>query len=462
MQWKKMAATGLTVLVMALTSCGVSSSENQGKNQTAVTYFDINLGEDYREMEAELSLLTNRVDMLDKQYEGITWEKYMEEFHKEYPKVKVKVEGITDYAGEASKRLQEKNWGDIMMIPEIDKSKLPEYFLSYGKAEVVGQVVKYPARWLYGGEVYGIPSTVIGRGIIYNKRIFRKAGIEKIPKTPEEFINALKAVRDRTDVKAALYTNYADGWAMGAWDDYIGGTATGDEQYMNQKLLHSKNPFSDPGDGTGAYHVYKILYDAVKLGLTEKNYQDTDWEKSKKMLNNGEIGCMVLGAWAYPQIQKAGENAGDVAYMPFPITVKDRQYSAAAADYCYGINVNASPEHQTAAMVFVKWMTEKSGYSYNEGGLPLAVEDESYSQAYDSFLENHVEFLADKSAVEGEEELLNDLNTSSGLMITAGGDKKVQDIVESAHKQDKSFDEIMEEWNQKWSDAQEKNGIVTE
>ena len=49
-----------------------------------------------------------------------------------------------------------------------------------------------------------------------------------------------------------MYTNYAAGWTMGAWDAYIGGTATGDPDYMNNVLTHSKNPFKDPGDGTHA------------------------------------------------------------------------------------------------------------------------------------------------------------------------------------------------------------------
>ena len=45
--------------------------------------------------------------------------------------------------------------------------------------------------------------------------------------------------------------------------------ATGDAKYMNQELLHTSNPFKDPGDGTKAYNVYKILYDAVANGYTE-------------------------------------------------------------------------------------------------------------------------------------------------------------------------------------------------
>ena len=60
------------------------------------------------------------------------------------------------------------------------------------------------------------------------------------------------------------------------------------------------------------------------------------------MINNGEIGCMVLVSWAYPQMEAAGENGADIGYMPFPITVNDEQYASASADYSYGINVNAT------------------------------------------------------------------------------------------------------------------------
>ena len=100
---------------------------------------------------------------------------------------------------------------------------------------------------------------------------------------------------------------------MGAWDAYIGGTASGDPNYMNNVFTHTKNPFKDPGDGTHAYNVYKILYDAVADGLTEDDYSTTDWETSKNKLNSGDIATMVLGSWAVSQIQSAGDNAKDVA-----------------------------------------------------------------------------------------------------------------------------------------------------
>ena len=49
--------------------------------------------------------------------------------------------------------------------------------------------------WDYDGLVYGVPSTGNAQGIVYNKRVFEEAGVTEIPKTPDEFIDALKAIK---------------------------------------------------------------------------------------------------------------------------------------------------------------------------------------------------------------------------------------------------------------------------
>ena len=75
----------------------------------------------------------------------------------------------------------------------------------------------------------------------------------------------------------------------------------------------------------------------------------------------------------------------------------------------------------------------------------------------------HVTFLEDEPAVEGEEDLLNALNADSELNINNGGNDKIQAIIEHAANGDESFDDIMNEWNQKWTDAQESEGVeITE
>lgn len=439
------------------TEAADAGAASTGAAEGDLSYANIKLGEDYTDLTATITLFNHRTDMDSADYGGKNWESYLADFNAVYPNITVEITTDTNYADDALTHLQSGDYETIMMIPQVDKADLSNYFISYGDLDTMKGQINYATTWEYGGEVYGVPSTATTQGIVYNKKVFEEAGVTELPKTPEEFLAALQAIKDNTDA-IPLYTNYAAGWTMGAWDAYIGNNATGDTTYMNQKLVHTKDPFQNYGDDTHAYAVYKILYDAVAQGLIEDDYSTTDWEGCKGMINNGEIGCMVLGSWAYPQMEAGGPNAADIGYMPFPITVNGQQYASAGADYSYAINVNASADEQVAAMVFVKWMTEESGFSYNEDGLPVAKSITDTKLAFDG-----VTFLEDEPSVAGEEDLLNEMNSESELNINAGGNDKIQKIIEHAANGDMTFDEVMAEWNQAWSDAQEVCGVeVTE
>ena len=93
--------------------------------------------------------------------------------------------------------------------------------------------------------------------------------------------------------------------------------------------------------------------------------------------------------------------------------------------------------------------------------MPIALDDDEWPEVYKAF--DGVEFVADDPAVAGEEDLLNTLNSDSELNLNAGGDTKIQDLIVYADNGDKSFDDIMNEWNEAWTSAQESNGVeITE
>ena len=462
---KKLMKTLSALIAVAALVSMVGCSKKEGSkavsgaaSSKALSYADVELGKTGTYISATIKLLTHRTDMLQDGYSGVTFAKYLAEFNKVYPNIKVEIEGITDYASVSLLRLQGGNWGDIMMIPSIDKKELKNYFVSFGDLATMEKQIKFATNWEYEGQVYGIPSTGNAQGVLYNKKVFKQAGITKLPKTTDEFIAALKLIKEKTDA-IPLYTNYAAGWTMGAWDAYLGGSATGDADYMNKVLLHTKNPFQNYGDGTHAYAVYKVLYDAAANKLIEDDYTTTDWEGCKGMINRGEIGTMVLGSWAFTQMQGAGPNPDDIGYMSFPITIKGKQYASAGPDYCFGINSKAADVNKNAAMIFVKWFTEKSGFAYNEGGIPISAGDNNYPAAYAAFSENNVAFVSDNPAAAGESDLFNELNSESELNINAGGNLKVQQIIEHASNGTKTFDAIMDEWNKAWSDAQKSEGV---
>ena len=479
MKFKKFLALGMAAtMAMSLTACGggtsdtsnssgdsassvgSSASDSSGSSSEASsagsdastgavpTYASINLGEDYKDLEASIKFIHHKTD----REEDGTIAAYIEAFNQVYPRITVETEGITDYAETALLRLPTGTWGDIMFIPSIDMVDLPEYFIPYGTVSEMSDLINFAEQWKYEDNCYGIGYMANAQGLMYNKKVFADAGITDIPKTPDEFIAALQAIKDNTDA-IPLYTNYAAGWTMGGqWDAYLGAITTGDTEWLNHKFTHSAEPFANNGDGTGAYALYKILYDAVANGLIEDDYTTTDWEGCKGMINRGEIGTMVLGSWAVAQMKAAGDNPDDIAYMPFPITVNGQQYATAGPDYCYGINAKASDENKTAAMVFVKWMVEESGWCDFEGGYPVS------KNAPTSFSFEGVNIVENTPSDESEADLMNRMNAESELNFNNGGDSKVMAIVEDAAA-GVPYDDIMDEWTEIWNRAQESLGV---
>ena len=468
MEFKKVTALGMAaVMTMSLAACGSSetaTTNTDTKTDAAATttdaaadtaeaagvptYAEVTLGEDYTDLTTTIKFMHHKTD---REQDG-TIANLIAEFNKVYPNITVETEGITDYAETALLRLPTEDWGDIMFIPTVDAADLPTYFLPYGTVEEMDQYVNFADNWKNEGNCYGIGYMGNAMGLLYNKAVFEAAGVTTLPKTPDELMTALQAIKDNTDA-IPLYTNYAAGWTMGGqWDGFLGAITTGDETWLNQKFVHTAEPFADNGDGTGAYALYKILYDAVANDLIEDDYTTTDWEGCKGMINRGEIGTMVLGSWAVAQMKAAGENPDDIGYMPFPITVNGKQYATAGPDYGYGINVNSSEENQTAAMVFVKWMVEESGWCDFEGGYPIS------KTAPTSFVFDGVEVVSNVTSLEGEEDLMNEMNAESELNFNNGGDSRVQKIVEAADA-GIPYEELVAEWTQAWNDAQETLGI---
>ena len=417
------------------------------------TIDSIKLGEDYTDLTASIKVLTHRTDIVDTIFQD-----YIKKFNESYPNITIEYEAVTDYAEDIKLRLTTDDWGDICGIPtNLQKNELEDEFISYGDKKTLDENYVLLNNFAYNGNVYGIPSTGNAQGIVYNKKVFEEAGVTELPKTPTEFIEALQKIKDNTDA-IPLYTNFAAGWTMGAWDAYIGGCATGDPDFMNYGMVHGENPFADNGDETGPFAVYNILYQAVSQELIEDDPTTTDWEGCKAQINEGNIGCMVLGSWAVPQMQAGGPNADDIAYMPFPISVDGKQNASASADYCYGVNVNSTSEEKTAAMLYIKWLTESSGFAKTQGGIPI-VKGDTYPDSLKSFQD--ITLITDNPAPAGEEDLFNKINNDSEISLDSDS-THVAAIVEAAIGGGKTMEEIADEWNAEWTSAQEKSGVTPE
>lgn len=213
---KKKLLSVLAILLLVITfvaGCGKQSETPAMSEQGIPTIDQIKLGEDYKDLKVNITVLTFRTDIMDK-LNG-----YAEEFRKMYPGINVTYEGVDDYEASVLVYLNSNtDWGDIMMIPVgLEKNKVGEYFIALGTEDVLSQTYNYTGAWAYDGNIYGLASTGNANGLMYNKKVFEDAGISDLPKTPEQFMDALSAIRKNTDA-IPLYTNYADEWPMSCWD----------------------------------------------------------------------------------------------------------------------------------------------------------------------------------------------------------------------------------------------------
>lgn len=183
---------------------------------SGVTYASINLGEDYKDLTTTIKFIHHKTD----REEDGTISDLIAKFNELYPNIMVETEGITDYQEDALLRLSAGDWGDVMFIPAVDKAELSTYFIPFGTVEEMSEYVNFADEWMYDNMCYGIGFMGNAQGILYNKKVFADAGITELPKTPDEFIAALQAIKDNTDA-IPLYTNYAAGWTMGGqWDAF--------------------------------------------------------------------------------------------------------------------------------------------------------------------------------------------------------------------------------------------------
>ncbi|MDQ1645358.1 MAG: hypothetical protein QOJ50_1542 [Cryptosporangiaceae bacterium] len=304
----------------------------------------------------EITVLTNRTDLVG---DG-TMKRYAAEFTKVYPHVSVKFQAITDYEGEVKIRMNTSNYGDVLLIPNvIAKNSYPTFFAPLGSATSLAQKYRFTGKGEVNGSVYGLASFGAANGFVYNKDVWKRAGVTAWPTTPAQFLGDLAAIKAKGGA-TPYYTNYKDGWPLTKWTDVLGSPSC--DPRANDKLATAADPWAAGSDlriGDG------LLYDIVHGKLAEPDPSTTNWEDSKGQLATGKIATMWLGSWAVAQLQdaakKAGKDPASIGFMPFPAQSAGKFCPVILPDYLYAVSSHS--EHKQAARAWIDWTLDKSGYA---------------------------------------------------------------------------------------------------
>ena len=421
------------VAALTLTACGGTGDEPEATTTTAASP---------AEVKGDITVLTNRTDLVDTVFQD-----YVTEFNKTYPDVSVKFEAHTDYEGEVSIRLNTEEYGDVLLLPnEVTKDKLPNYFEPLGKVEDYAETYRFVrTEGSLDGTLYGLAITGNAGGYVVNTRVMAEAGITAPPTSPDEFLAALQAAKDKTG--ATYYTNYKDGWPLSQFQGNQGNVAGPDAVAIRDA---DDAPWTE---GKEMYALDSLLFDIVERGLSEADPTTTNWEESKVKLGTGEISAMVLGSWAVTQIKEAAEangaSADDIAFWPLPIQTDGKLHSTVSGDYKIGINKHS--KNKEAARAWLTWFVDESGYAFDQGGVPPRL-DGQVPDTLKAFETVGAQWVDLNPAPAGQESLDSDIYNEAEIDLW--GDayrRRLVDIARGAEDGDKAS--YFAELNERWAEA---------
>ncbi|MFF7948096.1 ABC transporter substrate-binding protein [Streptomyces griseorubiginosus] len=406
---------------------------------------DAKAPDDPAKVTGTIKVLTVRTDLVQ---DG-TLKKYAAEFNKTYPKVKVEFEGLTNYEAEVKIRMNTENYGDVLLIPAvIKKADYPRFFASLGTRAERAKKYRFTDYTTVDGKVYGQSPVGVAPGFVYNKRIWKEAGVTEWPTTPAEFIADLKAIKAKTKA-IPYYTNFAAGWTLTSWT-YVDGAVSCDPQATTE--LAEGDPWAK---GADLRVGDTLLHDIVKQGLVEKDPTTSNWEESKPRTAKGEIATQWLGTWAIVQFRDAAKKAGadpdDIGFMPFPAQTGGRFCATVSPDYNQAVNVHS--KYKEAARAWIDWFTDKSGYV--EDNLSISpLKDAPMPSVLKPYEDRGVK-LIEVDDTQGARVKQLDSDSEVGIYAPEYRQNLV-DLARGARKG--TLDGFLGDLSKRWTDAQKKLG----
>ncbi|MBE7680115.1 ABC transporter substrate-binding protein [Paenibacillus sp. P13VS] len=380
------------------------------------------------EISGTITFLTNRTDMIDKEYVD-----YAARFKEKYPNAEVKFEAVTDLDKTTKIRIASGEFPDVVLVPTIPNSDLPKYFAPLDDLGLNDRIY-FKDYKAFEGKVYGISAGGSTTGIIYNKKAFADAGITSVPKTLDEFYAASEKLKEEGIVPLA--SNFKDQWTLYPWASELPSSIAGDAN-LNNDRVNTDTPYTMDNPYGQAMTIIRTMYEK---GYLEPDINSTNWEQSKKDIVSGKFAMYLLGNWVIPQVIESGTTSDNVGFFPMPYDNSGNTNVALAPDWAYGVNKDS--ENLATAKAFVKWMVEESGFDDFAGFIPVLKDKEpSVSQLteFNSFSPTYIEAVSDT-------------NESTAIVNKAQIVKEsiVQEFVLAKDPQ-----EVLNKYNEAWAKAKQ-------
>lgn len=282
----------------------------------------------------------------------------------------------------------------------------------------------------YEGNTYMIPVVNFAYPLYVNMDILKKAGVEKVPTTWTEFMDACEKITSKIDAAA---------YAIPLSSEAPNGIQN---QFMSWVWASGGSMLNEGKPGLKGNETVKAVTDLFKE-MSEKGYlaKGVNAMKEQDMVNefqNGRLAFMVDGISHLTLIK---EEAPDLNFDYAPMPVKDGYAEKSGLDVAnWGIGIASNCEHQEEAMKFVEYLMSPevnaelaqlaNAFPGNSTSEPdYSSNDELFKKAYDIFGKGYA--INEFTGAPISEDLMRSFNEQFVLYLdgdTASADEMLNEV----------------------------------
>jgi len=357
MKIRKMINVLLAVVIMAsmmLTGCGKTEEKEEAANTQGANTEATVKPEATAKPEATPAETTKAADKIIIFQSKVEITDQLEACAKAYTAetgVEVEVWGTTgdDYLQQLKIKLGNNQGPTVFSLqPGAESEELKAYLTDLGDLNFVGDIASNMAN-VIDGKTVGIPYTMEGFGVVYNKSLIDASKITD----SASFIKMLE------DQKAAGI----NGFSLSSESYFLIGhilntpfaLQADPEAYINQ-LVAGEVKLQDSPEFVDFANVMAAIRENTVNPL------EVTYDKETGDFATGKSASIHQGNWCYSMF-KDYDVTFDMGMMPLPISGNDK--IAASVPTCWYVNTTAEVEEQQAGKDFLNWLyTSETGKNY--------------------------------------------------------------------------------------------------
>ena len=352
----KAGPAGVAVVALALTLAACGGETNDSDSNTD------NSESNGSDLSAELTWW----DTSDPANEGPAFKELITQFNEEYPDVKINYQSVDFGSAQNDFKTAAKAGTGAPDILRAEVAWVPE-FASLGYLYALDDTELLDANFLetplssnvYDGKTYGVPQVTDTLGLMYNKALFEKAGLdpENPPTTWDEVKTAAEALKSKAKVDG-IYVNSAGYFLLpfiyGEGGDIVDADA--------QKIL-----INSPEAVTGI----ETAVDLVKSGAAPKPDAADSYGTMMTLFKEGKVGMIVNGPWEVANIESDPKFGGFENLGISAVPAGSAGAGAPVGGHNYVVYSGMDDAKAEAAIAFVEFMSspESQAFIADELGL---------------------------------------------------------------------------------------------